>query len=159
MSIRSTSKAIVIDDNKILLNKCSDQYNGIYYSLVGGGQNTFEVMTDACKREVLEETGYKVKVDKFVGICELICEDEEFRQKRPDYAHKMYHIFLCSLENKTKSQPTEKDAHQISTEWISLKDIKSIRILPKCVGENLIDMINSDGAKYIGSSFLEHNNA
>ena len=37
MSIRTTVKAIIIKDGKILVNKCRDEKFGDYFSLVGGG--------------------------------------------------------------------------------------------------------------------------
>ena len=57
MSVRSTAKAIIIDNNKVLLNKCYDKYNGDYYSLPGGGQDKYESIYDAVLRECKEETG------------------------------------------------------------------------------------------------------
>ena len=42
MSVRSTAKAIIIHNDKILLNKCYDKNNGHYYSLPGGGQEKYE---------------------------------------------------------------------------------------------------------------------
>ena len=53
MSIRSTVKAIIINDNKVLLNRCFDENNGYYYSLPGGGQNQYETLHDAIIRECL----------------------------------------------------------------------------------------------------------
>lgn len=36
MAIRNAAKAIVIRDGKVLLNKCIDETNEIYYDLPGG---------------------------------------------------------------------------------------------------------------------------
>ena len=54
--IRSTAKAIILHEGRILLNRCADSRNGIYYALPGGGQNQFEPLEDAVVRECLEET-------------------------------------------------------------------------------------------------------
>lgn len=72
MSIRSTAKAVIINNDKILLNKCYDEYYGDYYSLPGGGQHTYETLQEAIVRECLEETGYKVKVVRFSALFEEI---------------------------------------------------------------------------------------
>ena len=51
MGIRSTAKAIIVQNGKILLNKCVDEKNGDYYTLPGGGQNTFESLSETLVRE------------------------------------------------------------------------------------------------------------
>lgn len=158
MPIRSTAKAIILHDGKILLNKCSDLHNGDYYSLPGGGQNVYEKLTDTVVRECLEETGYTVEVKKFAGLCELICDDENFRKRRPEYAHKMYHIFVCSLKSGEKLAPTEKDSCQKGCEWVEVEKIAKARILPLCVNDNIIKMIESDDALFLGSHHLKYNN-
>ena len=56
MGVRSTAKAIIINKDKVLLNKCFDKHNGEYYSLPGGGQQTFETLQEAVIRECFEET-------------------------------------------------------------------------------------------------------
>ena len=130
MSIRSTAKALIINDGKILLNKCHDNNNGDYYSLPGGGQNKYERICDAVIRECKEETGYDVIPLKFVALCEEICMDEYFRVKYPDYAHKMYHIYLCELSGRKATAPSEKDSMQVDIEWIDIENLGKIRLLP-----------------------------
>ena len=66
MGIRSTAKAIIVQNGKILLNKCVDEKNGDYYTLPGGGQNTFESLSETLVRECLEETGYSVSPIKLI---------------------------------------------------------------------------------------------
>ncbi len=157
MSIRSTAKAIIINDNKLLLNKCRDEYNGEYYSLPGGGQHKFETMTDAVIRECLEETGYTVSPLRFAAICEEICDNEDFRQSRPEYAHKMYHIFVCRTLGEKISIPTETDELQTGTEWLDIGAIEGIKLLPKLVGENLHRILTSETPLFLGSEHIEHN--
>ncbi|NCB73656.1 MAG: NUDIX domain-containing protein [Clostridia bacterium] len=157
MSIRSTAKAIIINDNKLLLNKCRDEYNGEYYSLPGGGQNKFETMTEAVIRECLEETGYTVKPLRFAALCEEICEDADFRQHRPEYAHKMYHIFVCEAVGEKVCIPTETDELQIGMEWLDIGTLEGIKLLPKLVGENLRRVLDSDTPIFLGSEHIKHN--
>ncbi len=54
MAIRNAAKAILIHNDKFLLNKCQSKDIGIYYDLPGGGQNPYETMEQAVLREVLE---------------------------------------------------------------------------------------------------------
>jgi len=157
MSIRSTAKAIIIKEGKILLNRCKDRNNGDYYSLPGGGQQKYETLQEAVVRECLEETGYTVNPVKFVALCEEICMNEEFREKYPDYAHKMYHIFLCELENSEVKGPTEIDDMQLNSEWIDLDALQDIRLLPKLVGSNILGIINGTVSGFLGSEHIDFN--
>jgi len=157
MSIRSTAKAIIIKDKKILLNKCKDMKNGDYYSLPGGGQQQYETLHEAVVRECLEETGYTIHPVKFAGLCEEICMDAKFREKYPDYAHKVYHVFICELENEEKKEPTEKDSMQMGCEWIDITALHSVTILPEAIGSNILRIIDGTASAFLGSEHIEFN--
>jgi len=157
MGIRSTAKAIIIKGDKILLNKCKDIKNGDYYSLPGGGQQKYETLHEAVIRECLEETGYNINPIKFVAVCEEICMNAGFREKYPEYAHKMYHIFICELQNEEMKVPTEKDSMQLDSEWIEMDALKGIRILPKLVGSNILGIINGAVSAFLGSEHIDFN--
>lgn len=157
VSIRSTAKAIIMQNGKILLNRCSDKNNGEYFSLPGGGQNKFENLHDAVIRECLEETGYTVIPTAFVALCEEICESQYFRETYPEYAHKMIHIFRCEVMDIQPVAPTEKDSMQLSTEWIDLSELKTTPLLPRVVGDNIEMLINCESAAFLGSEHIAYN--
>ena len=157
MSIRSTAKAVIIKDGKILLNKCRDNKNGDYYSLPGGGQHQYETLHDAVVRECLEETGYTVIPVRFAALCEEICMSEEYRKKYPDYTHKMYHIFICEAADEKIKMPTEKDDMQINSEWLEINSLEHTRLLPKAVGNNIKNIINNISPMFLGSEFIDFN--
>lgn len=159
MTIRSTAKAIIIDKGRVLLNKCFDEYNGEYYSLPGGGQNQYETLHEAVIRECLEETGYHVIPKKFVALYEEICENPETRRLYPDYAHKMYHIFLCELADGIRREPVETDLMQVSIDWIKIEDLHKVRLLPKVLNENLKELIEKQNAMFLGSDYTQHGHA
>lgn len=157
IGVRSTAKAIIINDDKILLNKCFDANNGHYYSLPGGGQNKYENIYDAVKRECKEETGYNVTDIIFKGICEEICDNEDTRANYRQYAHKLYHIFTCTLESSDKTVPTETDDMQVSCEWIPIKDIDNIRILPVMINDNIHKLISENEPLDMGTTHIPYN--
>ena len=140
MSIRSAAKAIIIKDEKILLNKCRDEKIGIYYTLPGGGQRQYETLHEAVVWECLEETGYTVVPVRFAALYEEIQMDAEVREKDPDYAHKIYHIFVCEMANKEAEEPTEKDTSQIASEWVEIAALENIRLFPRAIGENIVSI-------------------
>ena len=142
------------------MNKCHDGMNGDYYALPGGGQRQYETLYEALVRECREETGYGIVPLKFAGLCEEICLNEGFREKYPDYSHKMYHIFLCELACETASAPTETDSMQVSSEWVDIGAIGSIggvRLLPECLGEQLTDVLSGAAPAFLGSERIMYN--
>jgi ADP-ribose pyrophosphatase YjhB (NUDIX family) len=157
MSIRSTAKAIIIKDGKILLNKCCDKTNGEYYSLPGGGQHQHETLHETITRECLEETGYSVVPIRYAALCEEIIMDLNFREENPDYSHRMYHIFICELINEEVKNPIERDYMQISCEWIKLDIINSIKLLPTLLKENIYEIINNKETNYFGAEYISYN--
>lgn len=156
MSIRSTCKAIVLHEGKVLLNKCHDEHNGEYYSLPGGGQDTLEFLEEAIVREVLEETGYTVIPERFAGLGEEICTSEEIVRDWPDYIHKMYHIYVCSLSDEPQVEPTEVDDMQDACLWIDIEQVKDIKLLPEMVERNFKKMIESEHPMYLDSVRIDH---
>ena len=78
MGIRCIVKAIIIEEGKVLLNRCHDDKFGDYFSLPGGGQLQYETLQEAVVRECLEETGYAVAPVRFAALCETIFTDEVF---------------------------------------------------------------------------------
>ncbi|WP_346917224.1 NUDIX domain-containing protein [Clostridium sp.] len=157
MSIRSAAKAIIINKDKVLLNKCFDEHNGKYYSLPGGGQHTYETLHEAVIRECLEETGYCVVPKRFVALCEEICENPKTRELYPEYTHKMYHIFLCELVEDVAKSPTEIDDMQVSSEWIDIEYLDEIRLLPDVLNENIEKLIKSEVPMFLGSERIQYN--
>jgi 8-oxo-dGTP diphosphatase len=157
MGVRSTLKAIVLHDGKVLLNRCYDNNNGTYYSLPGGGQQQGEAMVDALKRECLEETGYSVEPVRFAALMEEICLDSFILEHYAEYAHKMLHIFVCKLASETVAVPTETDESQVAIEWVDLSSIPAINLLPKQVKAYFTAITDGVCPQYLGTSYLEHN--
>lgn len=157
MNVRSTVKAIILHEGKVLLNRCRDANNGEYYSLPGGGQEQFETMAEALHRECLEETGYSVEMVRFAALMEEICLDPFIREHYLQYAHKMLHIFVCRLTTLQRVEPTETDDLQISIDWVPVEEVPNINLLPKEVRENFSRLIAEDTPQFLGSAYLEHN--
>ncbi len=160
MSIRNAAKALIVSNDKILLNKCLNstgysigemQLNEIYYDLPGGGQNQYETLEEAIKRECLEETGYKVHANRMVALYEEIYMDIELRKQYPAYVHKIYFIFLCDLLEEDVKVVTEKDIDQIESQWIDIKDIANIKLYPEILKTNLQCILTTEKPIFLGS--------
>lgn len=156
--IRCTAKALIVHDGKILLNRCVHEDGRAYYDLPGGGQNQYETMEEAVVREVLEETGYTVKVESFAAIAEEIYTNEDLRARFPDYTHRILHIFRASLTDTPRRSPTEMDLGMDKSEWIPLDEIRSLPATnPAVLKEKLAEVIDSDSPIFLGSEYNRSN--
>lgn len=154
--IRNSVKALIIEENKILLIHCHDPQSGDYYALPGGGQNTYEPMMDALQRECLEETGYLVKPQRLAALCEEIITSPEYQKAYPEYCHKLYSIFLCKLvDNQTTKEsqaaPQIADNQQIGVEWVELEKIDELRLLPRLCSERIREIIQGLENTWLGT--------
>ena len=157
MAIRNSAKALIINDNKVLLIKNQNTLDDIahdllagtiYYTLPGGGQNQYETLEETVKRECLEETGYTVEVDRLAVICEEIWMNDKFRQEHENYTHKIYFIFICRLADKPMEEANEKDFDMIGTEWVDINKVKDIRLISS-IKSNLEVILNSNSIVYL----------
>ena len=152
--VRSTAKGILVENGKVLLNRCRDKYNGDYYSLPGGGQEKYEDIEDSLRREMLEETGYRVTGIRFAGLFEEICDDAEYRREYPQYSHKMYHFFVCRPESMLREAVTEMDDSQLSCDWVPVEELSSLNIHPRVLGKNLRAMIEHETPLFLGTDHV-----
>lgn len=145
MEIRNSAKAIVLNNECILLNRCESSF-GEYYALPGGGQLPGETLAETVKRELLEETGYIVTPLKLAGIYERITKAHD-----DGLNHKIYFIFLCSLKSSNNKAPTERDPYQLGMEWLKVRDIPEINLFPRAIRENISSLISFGETIFLGS--------
>ncbi|MCL2169414.1 MAG: NUDIX domain-containing protein [Defluviitaleaceae bacterium] len=163
MNIRNVAKALIINNSKILVNRnqssIGDCYpelpNGmIYYDLPGGGQNKYETLEEAVKRELLEETGYYVNIERLAAIYEEISVNENFRTKYERYAHKVHFLFICHLSGESTIPLAEKDLDMLESQWIKVEDVKKIPLYPQIIKTNFEQVLTSENILYLGSEHV-----
>lgn len=154
MSIRCAAKAVVVHEGKVLLDYSGGGDMGAFYTLPGGGQNQYETIREAIVRECLEETGYTVIPEAFVGLCEEISTNETYRVQYPDYTHKVMHIYRCRLADAARQAPTEMDMGQDDCIWVPLEALSSIRVLPKLVGAHMAQLLRTEHPIDLGTEFV-----
>ncbi len=145
MPIRNSAKAIVLHDGKILVNRCVSRF-GDYYALPGGGQEEGETLTEAVKRELLEETGHRVKPIRLSAVYERICKNRE-----GGLSHKLYFVFLCKLEDGEPFPPTEQDRFQVGMEWVDAHELRRRNLFPRALRDNLPGLMGFGETLYLGS--------
>lgn len=128
--IRNSVKAIIIRDGKLLCTKNKDQF-GIFYLLPGGGQESFETIVDALKRECKEEISSDVFVKDILFVRDYIGRNHEFADWDSDI-HQIEYMFECELrEDAEVKNGNVPDSMQIDVEWLSLNKLDNYRIYPK----------------------------
>jgi len=160
MGIRNAAKALIIHKGNLLINKnqnsvgepCYGLANGaIYYDLPGGGQNQYETLEEAVKRECLEETGYTVAIERLAAIYEEISMDERFRLAFESYAHKVHFLFVCHQTDEPIKPLAEKDLDMLESVWVEIERVKNLPLYPQILHSNLERILQSDTILYLGS--------
>lgn len=136
MYIKNSCKALIVKDGKLLLNRCGGG-DGVYYVLPGGGQRCGETMEETVIRECAEETGYRVRVLRPVGMGERIW----------DGLHKVYNIFLCEAIGEA-AEATNTDINQEGAEWVDVSSTP--RVYPIMIRRRLNEMLTGSYV-YLGS--------
>lgn len=131
--LKNALAVIVNNDNKILLLKRSDypdQWEPNKWSLVGGGVEDGEKPNEACAREIKEEIGLEINIDKFVEKVVI--------QRNPGSVE---HIFAYRYDG----DPTDVELNKEHTNygWYDVTEMEFLDIVP-----NLIDYINLVFKKY-----------
>ena len=156
MAIRCATKAIIIENGAILLNRCKGEDGDTYYDMPGGGQKQYESLEQTVIREVKEETGYEVSVERFVALAEEINVSEEYRKLYPEYTHRVLHIFTAKLNGEKREAPTEKDFGMEESVWMSLEKLDdTVKTRPGCLKEILHRLAKTDVPMYLGTEYID----
>lgn len=130
MRFRNSAKAVIIENNKLLVIEKLDE-KGPWYLLPGGGQEFGETLIDTLKRECLEEIGANVDVSKMILCREYIGKNHEFAETDSDF-HQVEFYFECKLLSSIdESSAIQPDVGQIGVRWLSLTDNANHRLYPK----------------------------
>ena len=101
--IRTSAKAVIIQNGKLLTIKLNDGKEE-WYILPGGGQDSEEMLPQTVEREVREETGIEVKCKDLLFVIEGL-HGESF--------HRIDLVFLCDYLGKAKNATLHSDTNQI----------------------------------------------
>ena len=139
MPIRNSVKAIIIQNDQLLVIKKED-HEGVYYLLPGGGQEYRETFHQTLKRECIEEIGQEIEIGDVILIREYVGKNHEHAEF--DYnTHQIEYMFLCTIKGgSTKIQNGfNPDDGQIGVEWLPLRELVTYRLYPRHMREYLVD--------------------
>lgn len=127
LNFRPTVYGLIFKGDKILLSK---QGNG--YNFPGGGVEKGELLENALKREVWEETGIKIKPGPPIKATEDFFISIENKRR----LHCVVIYYICTNPTgkiSTKNFTGYERTFLSAAEWVDLKDIKKLRF------ENAVD--------------------
>ena len=118
--IRTSAKALVIRDGRLLALRLRDA-DGEFFILPGGGQRAGELLPEAARREVLEETGVRVRVGDLAFVIEG-AHGEPF--------HRVDLVFRCAYEGEDAAAPRQPDANQTGLAWLDISTLNAAPLYP-----------------------------
>jgi ADP-ribose pyrophosphatase YjhB (NUDIX family) len=112
--------ALIIHRGRILLvERGHEPFKG-YWSLPGGAVETGERMEDALKREVLEETGLEVAVDRLLEVFERITPGEDGKTE--------YHYILIDYICHPTGGALQASDDAARAEWFTEDEVAALKI-------------------------------
>ena len=143
--IRVSARAVVVQDGNLLLNCFGD---GLYYNFPGGGIEEGETALEAVVREVLEESGLAVAVEKHLFTFEFEpghCNDTNGN------VHHISVFFRCRLLDGTDiAPPSVPDANPLDSsitsvaKWVPISELHATPFVPEMIYEPLMRYFKTD---------------
>jgi 8-oxo-dGTP diphosphatase len=129
MMIRVAVKAVIVRDDKLLVTACRDK-DGEFFLLPGGGQEMFETLAEALRRECREEIGTDVEVDELLFVRDYIGRNHEFAATHMD-AHAVELMFACRVpDGYVAESGVAPDPWQHGVTWVRLDELAHVRLYP-----------------------------
>lgn len=140
--IRTSAKAVVIQNGKLLAIKLGDGKEE-WYILPGGGQDVEETLPQAAQREVREETGIEIKCKELLFVIEGV-HGEGF--------HRIDLVFSCEYLGMAKNAAFHQDTNQIGYEWLELSTLNRLPLYPSKLRRPIMNFYEGkEYAKYLGN--------
>lgn len=112
--------AVVIKEGSVLLVKRRDPPNQAQWAIPGGSIRLGESLQQAAEREILEETGVRIRAGKPVYIFDVIDRDPEGRIR--------YHYVITDLLAKyVGGEPAPHD-DAVDARWLSPLDLDRLPV-------------------------------
>ncbi len=137
--------AIIVNDSQILM--CKNSVDNYYYS-VGGGVKHGENIEDAVVREVFEETGEKLEIERLLFIHQNFFNgNSSFSLDDKLHCHEIAFYFLMKETKKNLISVRTCNGIEEKTVWLNFNEFKTKTVYP----DFLPEMLNNKDVKIISN--------
>lgn len=123
---------IIIKNGKVLM--VHDEKRKYYYA-IGGAVRVGEKTSDAAIREVFEESGLKVEIDRLVLIQENFFEMED-----GSHHEVAFYYLMKDIGDQEISGDRVLDFNDEGLEWLSISKLSNYEVYPRIYNEILKDI-------------------
>jgi 8-oxo-dGTP pyrophosphatase MutT (NUDIX family) len=131
--VRPSARAVLVEEDRVLLTHLRHETIGDFYELPGGGIRPGETLEQAVVRETREETGYSVEVRELLWVRDYIAANHRFGHLSPPGFHAVDLIFHCTLAEAAAVEAHELDSYQIGVEWIDVNQLAGTPLHPAAI--------------------------
>jgi len=146
--IRNAARALILQDNNILLLRKDGYEGGERFALPGGGQDLGETLEQALSRECVEEIGTRVEIRDLVYVADCF----KPRDTPPGSTrHLVEFLFTCTVPvDYVPVNGHHPDKHQVEVVWARLDELAGMPIYPRSLAPYLADAGENTGTIYLG---------
>jgi len=147
--IRNAARALILQDNNILLLRKDGYEQGERFALPGGGQDLGETLEQALTRECMEEIGTRVEIRDLVYVADCL----KPRDTQPvSTRHLVEFLFACTIpDDYVPVNGHHPDKHQVEVVWASLDELAGMPLYPRSLAPYLADGVEGAGTVYLGT--------
>jgi 8-oxo-dGTP diphosphatase len=130
---RVSTKAVIVQNDALLVISGRGEHGEEYFYLPGGGQEKFETLEEALKRECLEEIDARVSVGDVMFVKDYIARNHEvsYAIVDPDF-HQVDVFFECSLEpGEIPKNGSSPDSTQQGVMWLPMYELENAKLYPQ----------------------------
>ena len=110
--------ALILDKGRLLLIRRKNEPSKGLWAAPGGVVGLTEKVEDAVKREVNEETGLRIEVDRILTVLNLIIKDKDGRTR---FHYVVIYFLARALEGKPMASTDAEDVR-----WVPLDEVKNL---------------------------------
>ncbi len=106
------------------------------WKLPGGGLERYETLAECAHREVFEETGIRVKVDRIAFLLEWVVpqNSQALDGEKESYGYGL-EVFHYAFPEEPVPEPQPEHPDLLTPRWIPLEDVMHLPIWPKQLKE------------------------
>ena len=126
--IRNAVRAVITQDDAVLLQRKIDDNGTERFALPGGAQEHGERLGEALQRECEEEIGTRIEVIDLLFVGDYF----KLRQTSPPTTRQLLEfLFACSVAPgyQPRNGP-HPDKHQVDVQWVPIGQLAEINLVP-----------------------------